>query len=105
MNKLNKEKRKQVVAALVEGASINSVVRMTNVSKPTILKLLVDLGTACAKYQDENIRNLKSRRVQMDEIWSFCFAKEKNVPERFKGKFGFGSVWTWTAIDADSKLM
>ena len=94
-----------MVAALVEGASINSAVRMTGVSKPTILKLLADLGMACAKYQDENIRNLKSRRVQCDEIWSFCFAKEKNVPEKFKGKFGFGSVWTWTAIDADSKLM
>jgi IS1 family transposase len=78
---------------------------MTGVSKPTILKLLADLGTACAKYQDENIRNLKSRRVQMDEIWSFCFAKEKNLPEKLQGKFGFGTVWTWTAIDADSKLM
>jgi IS1 family transposase len=78
---------------------------MTGVSKPTILKLLADLGTACAKYQDEKLRNLKSRRVQMDEIWSFCFAKEKNLPERLRGKFGFGTVWTWTAIDADSKLM
>jgi IS1 family transposase len=105
MNKLNKEKRKQVVSALVEGASINSTVRMTGVSKPTILKLLADLGMACAKYQDENVRNLKSKRVQMDEIWSFCFAKEKNLPPKLRGKFGFGSVWTWTAIDADSKLM
>lgn len=105
MNKLNKEKRVQAVAALVEGASINSVVRMTGVSKPTILKLLADLGTACAKYQDEKLRNLKCRRVQADEIWSFCFAKDKNLPKALKGKFGFGSVWTWTAIDADTKLM
>jgi IS1 family transposase len=105
MNKLTTEKRKQVVSALVEGASINSVVRMTGVSKPTILKLLADLGTACAAYQDENIRNLKSKRVQMDEIWSFCFAKDKNLSKELRGKFGFGSVWTWTAIDADSKLM
>lgn len=105
MNKLTNLKRSQVVAALVEGASINSVVRMTGVSKPTILKLLADLGTACAKYQDEKLRNLPCKRVQADEIWSFCFAKDKNLPDALKGKFGFGSVWTWTAICADTKLM
>lgn len=105
MNKLNTQKRVQVVAALVEGASINSTVRMTGISKPTILKLLADLGTACSKYQDETLRNLPCNRVQCDEIWSFCFAKEKNLPKELRGKFGFGSVWTWTAIDADSKLM
>jgi len=105
MNKLNKEKRKQVVSALVEGASINSVVRMTGVSKPTILKLLANLGTACAKYQDEKLRNLPCKRVQCDEIWSFCFAKDKNLSKELKGKFGFGSVWTWIAIDADTKLI
>ena len=105
MNKLTTQKRTQVVAALVEGASVNSVVRMTCVSKPTILKLLADLGTACAKYQDEKLRNLPCKRVQADEIWSFCFAKDKNLSEEMKGKFGFGSVWTWTAICADSKLM
>lgn len=105
MNKLTTQKRTQVVAALVEGASVNSVVRMTGVSKPTILKLLADLGTACAKYQDEKLRNLPCKRVQADEIWSFCFAKDKNLSEEMKGKFGFGSVWTWTAICADTKLM
>ena len=105
MNKLNKAKQVHVVAALVEGASINSVVRMTGVSKPTILKLLSHLGTACAKYQDEKLRNLSCKRVQADEIWSFCFAKDKNLSEEMKGKFGFGSVWTWTAICADTKLM
>lgn len=105
MNKLTKEKRVQVVAALVEGASINSAVRMTGVSKPTILKLLADLGTACAKYQDEKLRNLPCKRVQCDEIWSFCFAKDKNLSEELRGKFGFGSVWTWTALCADTKLM
>lgn len=78
---------------------------MTNVSKPTILKLLADLGTACAKYQDEKLRNLSCKRVQADEIWSFCFAKDKNLSEEMKGKFGFGSVWTWTAICADTKRM
>jgi len=105
MNKLDKKRQSQVVAALVEGASINSVVRMTGVSKPTILKLLSDLGTACAKYQDEKLRDLPCKRVQADEIWSFCFAKDKNLSEEMKGKFGFGSVWTWTAICADIKLM
>lgn len=105
MNKLTTQKRTQVVAALVEGSSVNSVVRMTGVSKPTILKLLADLGTACAKYQDEKLRNLPCKRVQADEIWSFCFAKDKNLSDEMKGKFGFGSVWTWTAICADTKLM
>lgn len=105
MNKLTTQKRIQVVAALVEGASVNSVVRMTGVSKPTILKLLAGIGTACAKYQDETLRNLPCKRVQADEIWSFCFAKDKNLSDEMKGKFGFGSVWTWTAICADSKLM
>lgn len=105
MNKLSKEKRARVIAALVEGASVNSVVRMTGVSKPTTLKLLADLGTACAKYQDEKLRNLKCKRVQADEVWSFCFAKDKNLPAELKGKFGFGSVWTWTAICADTKLL
>lgn len=105
MNRLTTHKRIQVVAALVEGASVNSVVRMTGVSKPTILKLLADLGTACAKYQDEKLRGLPCKRVQADEIWSFCFAKDKNLSEALKGKFGFGSVWTWTALCADTKLM
>lgn len=76
MNKLTTQKRIKVVAALVEGASVNSAVRMTGVSKPTILKLLADLGTACAKYQDEKLRNLPCKRVQADEIWSFCFAMD-----------------------------
>src|SRR2546427_3583188 len=105
MNKLSTQKRTQVVAALVEGAGINSVCRMTGVSKPTVLRLLVDLGTACATYQNEKLRNLPCKRVQCDEIWSFCHAKDKNLPKALKGKFGFGSVWTWTAICADTKLI
>ncbi len=105
MNRLNLKLKTQVVSALVEGASINSTVRMTGVSKPTILKLLADLGACCANYQDEKLRNLPCRRVQADEIWSFCFAKDKNLSDEMKGKFGFGSVWTWTAICADTKLM
>ncbi|MGH7227652.1 MAG: IS1 family transposase [Nitrospiraceae bacterium] len=105
MNKLDKKRQAQVVAAMVEGAGVNSIVRMTGVSKPTILKLLADLGTACARYQDEKLRNLPCKRIQADEIHSFCFAKDKNLPEELKDKFGFGSVWTWTAICADTKLI
>lgn len=105
MEALSREKRSQVVAALVEGNSVNSTVRMTGVSKVTILKLLADLGPKCADYQDRNIRNLKSRRIQCDEIWQFCYAKEKNVPAEKRGRFGYGEVWTWVAIDADTKLI
>ena len=105
MNRLNRTKQAQVVAALVEGNSINSTVRMTGVSKVTILKLLAALGPACADYQDRRLRNLKCKRIQCDEIWQFCYAKEKNVPADKKGKFGYGDVWTWVAIDADTKLI
>ena len=105
MNKLSREKRAKVIAALVEGCSINSTVRMTGVTKPTILKMLAALGTACADYQDRTLRNLKCRRIQCDEIWQFVYAKEKNVPDDKKGTFGYGDVWTWVAIDADTKLV
>jgi IS1 family transposase len=105
MNKLSTERRAQIVSALVEGASINSVCRMTGVSNNTVLKLLADLGKACAAYQDRTLRNLTCKKIQCDEIWSFCYAKEKNVAEEMKGKLGFGDVWTWTAIDADTKLI
>lgn len=105
MNKLNRTKQAQVIAALVEGTSINATVRMTGVAKHTILKLLAAVGTACAEYQDRTFRNLPCKRIQCDEIWQFCYAKEKNVPEELRGKFGFGDVWTWVAIDADTKLV
>jgi IS1 family transposase len=105
MNRLTREKQAQVIAALVEGCSISSTVRMTGVSKVTILKLLERLGPACADYQDKVLRNLKCKRIQVDEIWQFCFCKEKNVPAEKKDKFGYGDVWTWIAIDADSKLI
>jgi len=105
MNKLTTEKRVQVVSALVEGNSIRATVRMTGVAKNTIVKLLADLGRACADYQDKSLRNLPCRRIQADEIWSFCYAKAKNVPESMKGTFGVGDVWTFTAIDADTKLV
>jgi IS1 family transposase len=105
MNILSQQKQSQVVAALVEGNSISSTVRMTGVSKVTVLKLLAALGPACADYQDTVFRNLKCRRIQCDEIWAFCYAKEKNVPRELKGRFGYGDVWTWVAIDADTKLV
>jgi len=105
MNKLTTEKRRQVIAALVEGNGIRATVRMTGVSKNTIAKLLVDLGTACSEYLNKALVNLTSKRIQCDEIWSFCYAKEKNVPQELRGKFGYGDVWTWVAIDADTKLI
>jgi IS1 family transposase len=104
-NVLKPEKRAAVIAALCEGNSINSTVRMTGVAKNTILKLLVELGTVCAAYQDATLRELPCQRVQVDEIWAFCYAKAKNVPAEKKGTFGFGDVWTFTAIDADTKLV
>ena len=93
MNKLSTKARVQIIAALVEGNSIRATCRMTGAAKGTVLKLLVDLGKACEKYQDEKLRGLSCKQIQCDEIWSFCYAKEKNVPEEMKGKLG-GDVWT-----------
>jgi IS1 family transposase len=105
VNKKSTAERAQIVRCLVEGNSIRSTVRMTGASKNTISKLLVELGTACALFQDETIRDLKCKEIQCDEIWSFVGMKEKNVPEEKIGEFGYGDVWTWTALCADSKLM
>lgn len=105
MNRLTPAKRKSVVACLVEGNSIRATVRMTGVAKNTIVKLLIELGDACAKYQDATMRNLPCKRLQCDEIWSFVGMKDRNVPEEKAGQFGIGSVWTWTCIDADTKLI
>jgi hypothetical protein len=105
MNKLNPIKQAQIIAALVEGNSIRATVRMTGAAKGTILKLLADVGQACADYQNTALRGLTCQRIQCDEIWSFCHAKEKNVPDEKKGVLGYGDVYTWTAIDADTKLM
>jgi len=105
MNKLHTEKRAQIVSALVEGNSIRSTARMTDVAINTVVKLLVELGAACLGYQDKAMHNLPCKRIQCDEIWSFCYAKEKNVPENKQGEFGYGDIWTWTAIDADTKLV
>jgi len=105
MNRLSTQRRIQIVSALVEGAGINAVARMTGVSNHTVLKLLADMGQAAADYQDRTLRNLPCKRIQCDEIWSFCLMKDRNLPEELKGTFGVGSVWTWTAICADTKLI
>lgn len=105
MNQLTKERRIHVIKCLCEGLSIRATVRMTGASKNTIVKLLAEVAEVCSAYQDKTIRNLSCKRIQCDEIWSFCYAKDKNVPREKRGKFGFGDVWTWTALDADSKLI
>ena len=105
MNRLSIEKRAQVLGCLVEGMSIRATVRVTGAAKNTVVKLLAEAGEACADFQDAAVRNLDTKRVECDEIWSFCYSKQKNVPEDFKGTPGYGDVWTWTAIDADTKLI
>jgi len=105
MNQLSNQRRGTIVAALIEGNSIRNTVRMTGAAKNTVVKLLVDLGAACSGYQDRVLRNLHCKRIQCDEIWAFVYAKEKNVPEAHRGEFGYGDVWTWTAICADTKLV
>jgi IS1 family transposase len=105
MNKLTVEKQTQIVGMLVEGMSLRAITRLTGASINTVTKLLVDIGVAAADYQDKTLRNLKCKRIQCDEIWAFCYAKERNVPSDKKGKFGYGDVWTWTSIDADTKLV
>src|SRR3989441_9121454 len=105
MNRLPLERRAQIVGMLAEGNSLRATSRLADVSINTVTKLLLDVGAACEKYQDETLRNLKSRRIQCDEIWAFVYAKAKNLPEKYKGAVGYGDVWTWTALDADTKLV
>jgi hypothetical protein len=104
-NVLSTAKRVQIVSALVEGCGIRATARMANVSKDTVMKLWRKIGEACIRYQDVTFRNLTCKRLQVDEIWSFVYAKAKNVPAEKAGQFGVGDVWTFTAIDADTKLM
>src|SRR3989442_5842756 len=116
MNRLSTEKRAALVATLVEGNSVRATARMTDVAFNTVLKFVVDIGTACASFYDQSMRNLTCRRLQADEIWQFCYAKDKNVPPAMRpthsithpnceDKSLVGSVWTWIAIDADTKLV
>jgi IS1 family transposase len=104
MNKLSTAKRVAVVKALVEGCSIRATVRMTGVAKNTVSKLVLDLGAACTRYQNERLVNLPCHRLQCDEIWSFVGGKDKNLSQEKKDA-GLGSIWTWTALDADTKLI
>lgn len=104
MNVLSIDERTRIVAALVEGNSIRAISRMTGVSRNTVNKLLIDLGNACSAYQDKTLRNLKCQRIQCDEIWSFVGCKQKNVTPENKEN-GWGDVWTWVAMDADTKLI
>jgi IS1 family transposase len=105
MNKLPLAKRVQILSLLCEGVSMRSISRVVDVSINTVAKMLIDAGEACAAFHDEKVRGVRSKRVQVDEIWSFCAAKQKNVPSMKKPVDGAGDVWTWTALDADSKLI
>jgi IS1 family transposase len=105
MNKLPLAKRAQILGMLVEGMSLRATSRLADVSINTVTKLLVDVGQACAEYQDKALRNLPCKRLPLDEIWSFVYAKEKNAPTQMKWDGEAGDVWTWTAIDADTKLI
>lgn len=105
MNRLTRTLRSQIIHLLCEGTSIRAITRLTGVSKNTVAKLLVDAGKACAAYHDEHVRGLKAKRIQVDEIWSFVYAKQKNVATAKRQDMAHGDVWTWTAIDADSKLV
>ena len=105
MNKLPIAKRAQILGLLVEGNSLRAASRLADCSINTVTKLLVGVGAACAEYQDKTMRNLSCKHIQCDEIWAFCYAKQKNIPEKLKGEFGYGDVYTWTAICADTKLV
>ena len=104
MNKLTTERRIAVVQALVEGNSIRAISRMTGTAKGTVLRLVEEIGDACYGLHDRTVRNIKAKQIQADEIWSFCHAKARNVPAALQGKPGIGDLWTWVALDADTKL-
>ena len=105
MNRLPVAKRVQILSMLCEGSSMRSISRVVDVSINTVTKLLVDAGEVCASFHDEHVRGVKARRVQVDEIWSFTYAKQKNVETAKAAPEGAGDTWTWTGLDADSKLI
>ncbi len=105
MNRLSLDLRVRILSALVEGNSVRGTARIVGVDKKTVLRLLADVGDACDVYMDQNVRGLRCERIQCDEIWSFCHAKERNLPVELRGADGVGDLWTWTAIDADTKLI
>jgi hypothetical protein len=104
MNKLPTEKRAQALQMMAEGISLRSIVRLTGISRTTLLKLLEDAGQAFSEYQDRVLVNLPCRRVQVDEAWAFCYAKQKNVPNAKAAPVGAGDIWTWVGLCADTKL-
>jgi hypothetical protein len=105
VNRLSTDQRAHIASCLCEGMSIRATVRVTGAAKNSVSKLLVDLGRACAEYQGAALIDLPCKNIQCDEIWSFCYAKQKNVPDERQGEFGYGDVWTWTAICADTKIV
>ena len=105
MNRLTNKERAQGRRGVVEGNDIRGTVRITGFAKNIVSKLLADVGAACLDYQDKTLTGLSCKRIECDEIWSFCYSKGKNVPEDKKGEFGYGDVWTWTSICADTKLV
>jgi IS1 family transposase len=105
MNKLDTAARAQIIKCLVDGVGVNATCRIAGVAKNTVLKFLAEVGAACETFHNEKVRGLTCKRIQCDEIWSFCRSKEKNVAFENKGTLGFGDVWTFTGIDADTKLM
>jgi hypothetical protein len=105
MNKLSRDARARILHLLCEGSSIRAVERLTGVTKNAIIRLMIDAGRACGVYHDDHVRDVNTRRVQVDEIWSFTYAKQKNVPTAKKAPQEAGDTWTWTAIDADNKLI
>jgi IS1 family transposase len=105
MNKLSLDRQAQIIKVLCEGNSIRSTARITGTAVNTVVKLLKEVGAACLDYQNTAMNNLPCKKLQCDEIWSFVYSKAKNVPDEYNGKFGYGDVWTFTAIDADTKLV
>lgn len=105
MNKLPSDRRAQILGMMAEGVSIRAICRLTGVSKNTVAKLLRDAGEAFSVYMDRELRNLRCKRLQLDEIWSFVYAKQKNVPAAKAAPEGAGDIWTWVALDADTKLV
>src|SRR5215510_3544333 len=102
MNRLGLDRRAAIIGMLVEGNSLRATSRLADASINTVMKLMVDVGAACEQYQDAALRTLKCKRIQCDEIWSFVYAKQKNVPAAHAGEWGYGDVWTWVAIDSDT---